>query len=121
MLAYLDVNNNPVPWDGQPIDDIYYQLNVETLWTADQLTAAGLYPVHLFVVPPGQVAVGQPTYRLVGIARTSGSYVVQTLQTEPAPPPFLPIDAADDAAAAAAGVSIGQFYRSGSDLKVRVS
>ena len=121
MLAYLDANNNPVPWSGEPVDGVYYQLNVETLWTADQLTAVGLYPVMLFVVPPGQVAVGQPTYRLIGIARTSGSYVVQELQTEPAPPPFLPIDAEDDAAAAAAGVLIGQFYRDGSKLMIRVS
>ena len=121
MLAFLDANNDLMPWNGEPIDGVYYQLNVETLWTADQLTAVGLYPVILFVVPPGQRIVGDAIYRLVGAVRMPGTTVIQSFATEPAPPPFLPIDAADDAAASAAGVSIGQFYRSGSDLKVRVS
>ena len=121
MLAYFDANNDVVPWNGEPVDGIYYQLNVETLWTADQLTAVGLYPVIPFVVPPGRIIVGPAIYRLVGMPKTAGATVTQTFSTEPAPPPILPIDAADDAAAAAAGVSIGQFYRSGSDLKVRVS
>ena len=121
MLAYLDANNNPVPWSGEPVDGVYYQLNVETLWTADQLTAVGLYPVHLFVVPPGQVIVGPATYTLSGVVRMPGTTVIQTFATEPAPPPFLPIDAEDDAAAAAAGVLIGQFYRDGSKLMIRVS
>ena len=121
MLAFIDANNNAVPWNGEPIEGEYHPLDIESLWTPDQLVATGLYPVHLFVVPPGRVGVGQPTYTLVGIARTSGTYVTQTLQTQAAPPPILPIDATDDADAASKGVVVGQFYRTGSDLMVRVS
>jgi hypothetical protein len=130
MLAYLDASNTPQPWTGQAITDgsgnpVYYPLNVEQQWTADQLVAAGLYPVTPFVPPAGQMITpgATATYTLNGTARTSGSTVTQTFATEATPALVLPPQATDDSHAAGLSppVPIGGIYCNGSQMMMRQS
>src|SRR5215475_10697660 len=128
MLAYLDASNNPQPWSGQPITDgsgnpVYYPLDVENKWTADQLVAAGLYPVTLFVPPAGQVITGAATYTLNGTARTAGATVTQVFATQAAQAIGLFPQASDDSAAAGLTppVPVGGIYCNGSQMMQRQS
>jgi hypothetical protein len=129
MLAYLDTSNTPQPWSGQPIADgsgnpVYYPLDVENKWTADQLTAAGLYPVTLFVPPAGQVITGNATYTLNGTARTAGATVTQTFATQAggSATTLFP-QATDDSHAAGLTppVPVGGLYCNGSQVMQRQS
>jgi hypothetical protein len=128
MLAYLDASNTPQPWTGQPIDDgtgnlVYYPRNVEQQWTPDQLVAAGLYPVTLFVPPAGQMITGNATYTLNGTARSAGATVAQTYTTQAIPAPSLPRQATDDSHAAGLTppVPVGGIYCNGSVMMMRQS
>lgn len=120
MLAFLDPSSNTYqPWSGQAVDGVYYPLTIDgdPNWTVQDLNAAGFYPVNLFQVPEGQEISGDATYSL----DADGQHVDQSYQTTgvSAAPSF--INATDDADAASQGVAVGQFYRNGSQLMVRVS
>jgi hypothetical protein len=124
MLAYIDDNGDPQPWNPSiPVDGIHHGASIEDYWTDDQLTAAGLYPVILFVPPAGQMVVSgsTATYELNGPPRTSGTKAVQTYPTQAIPAPILPVQARNDHDAAAAGVPVGGIYCNGSQMMMRQS
>lgn len=56
-MLYRATPEGIVPWAGEAIGDIRYPLNIETLFSADQLAALGLYSVPNPVVPDGQRAI----------------------------------------------------------------
>jgi hypothetical protein len=124
MLAYLDANNNPQPWDPSiPIDGTYHSADIEQSWTAAELTAIGLYPVVLFMPPAGEMITpgSSPTYTLNGPEGDPTTTVIQTYPTQPILPVKLPPQAANDTAAAAAGVAVGGTYCNGSQMMMRQS
>jgi hypothetical protein len=81
MLAYLDVNDEPQVWSGEPIDGVYFPRDVESKWTLDELTDAGLYPIIPFQGVPYRTAVGEPWYRLSGRVRGWDTVVFQEYDT----------------------------------------
>jgi hypothetical protein len=74
------------------------------------------WPVEL--VAQGATSLVLPT---LGILATTGGTETFANKTLNAPRLSGLVNAADDAAAAAAGVPVGGMYRTGSDLKVRVA
>jgi hypothetical protein len=80
MLAYLDSNNNPKIWYGELVNEYTQQINVEQLWTQNELNAVGLYPIQPFQIPLGhQITSTTPTYTL------EGEVVIETYQTQSIP------------------------------------
>jgi len=43
MALYKIVDNNPVPWKGEPINGISHPRNIEQLWSDAELQNIGLY------------------------------------------------------------------------------
>lgn len=120
MLAFLDPTTNTyLPWTGQAVNDVYYPPDIDgdPNWDTASYNAAGFFPVNLFQVPAGQQINGPATYAL----NADGQTVDQTYPTTDATGPALPVNATDDSDAANQGVLIGQFYRNGSQVMVRVS
>lgn len=120
MLAILDPTSNTyIPWTGQAVNDVVYPMDIEsdpTDWTTASYNAAGFFPVNLFQVPAGQQIIGPATYTL----DADGQTVDQVFPTTAATTVTL-IDAINDGDAASQGVAIGQNYRNGSVVMIRVS
>lgn len=122
MLAYLDANNNPQPWSGQPVNGVSYPLDIDgnPNWTIQQLNQAGLYPVNVFSVPAGDQITGAATYTL----NADGQHVDQTypVAVSATATQLLP-QAADDSHAAGLTppVPVGGLYCNGSQVMQRQS
>ena len=86
-LYHLNSQNELTPWIGEVIADVRYPLNIEQLWTDDELLAIGLYRFVDVPVPPG-VTVDSIKYELVGnvvspvyvLADNTDSYRKQLMQ-----------------------------------------
>lgn len=75
MLVRLDTLQL---WRGEALGGLRHPLNIEDLWSVDQLAAVGLVKRIPFTLPNGQQTVGAPTYDATG---------QETYATEPIPPP----------------------------------
>lgn len=59
MILYLKTDDGYSPWAGEPIDDVRHPLSIETTWSAEDLSAIGLYvPLPAAPVPDGKVSTG---------------------------------------------------------------
>lgn len=59
MLAQK-INGQWQTWGGEAISDIRYPLNVEQLWTDEDLAAVGLYRITDAAIPDGKIAAEWP-------------------------------------------------------------
>ncbi|CAB4184333.1 hypothetical protein UFOVP1349_42 [uncultured Caudovirales phage] len=50
------IDDEWVPWTGEVIDNTGYPLNIETLWSVDDLNKIGLYFLKDDAVPEGKIA-----------------------------------------------------------------
>lgn len=87
-MLYREVSDGFVPWDGSPINDIKYPLNIETLWNAQELAAIGLYLPVVPAIPEGTIVVGESVTRVNGV-------VTYIYALEDAPPPPTPQEKLD--------------------------
>lgn len=65
------------PWHGERLHDdggTLYPLNIEQLWSADELLAIGLVPADPFAVPDGKVTTGAPVYALAKDGSVTTTY-----------------------------------------------
>lgn len=74
MLAYYHQGIYK-PWNGEAVNAVRHPLNIEQIWTDQQLADAGLFRVTPFVPPAGYIASGVATYEM------SGSVVVENYAT----------------------------------------
>lgn len=81
-MLYLEQSpGNFAPWGGEPINAIRYPINIEQLWTAEDLATLGLYAPVNPGVPDGKVSTGQSVARVNGVVT-----IVHTLEDIPLPP-----------------------------------
>lgn len=50
------VDGEWTPWNGEVIDNTIYPLNIETLWTDEELAKIGLFPLTNADIPLNKVA-----------------------------------------------------------------
>ena len=96
------------PWDGSRIDGTAYPANIEQLWSDADLAAIGLARFTPFVLPDGQVAVGQARYQL----QPDGTIaeVFDTTSAPPVPPAAIPKSVVTARIIAAGKNAQGQSY-----------
>lgn len=56
-MLYRATPDGITPWTGEAINDVRYPLNIESLYSAEELAALGLYSVPNPVIPDGKRAV----------------------------------------------------------------
>lgn len=78
------------PWEGEPIDGVCHPLNIELLWSPEELAKLGLYaPAKPDEIGPGKVEVTRSVKRVDGVVK----WVVEAQDEPPKPlPPLTPID-----------------------------
>lgn len=81
MTLYLFNAGNYSPWKGEPIDGVRHPLNIETLWSDDDLAAAGLFKAVDPGIPDGKIATGFRVEVIDGVLT-----IVYDLQDAPSPP-----------------------------------
>lgn len=81
-MLYKETPEGFVLWTGEPINGIRHPMNIETLWTPQELAAVGLYVPAETPVPSGKIATSTGVFRVNGVV----SYV-HTLGDAPAPDP----------------------------------
>lgn len=71
MTLYLENPANTFTvWAGEAIDDIRHPLNIEQLWTAEELAAVGLYlPADADAVPDGKMVTSTDVERVAGVVK----------------------------------------------------
>ena len=83
MTLYSVQGNVAVAWAGEPIDDVRYPLNIESLWTVSELLAVGLYiPLPADAVPEGKEIESTSVEIVNGVPK-----FVDVLIDIPTPPP----------------------------------
>lgn len=70
-MIYREISQGTfVPWNGEPINNISYPLNISTLWTDSQLATLKLYKVHdPEPLPEGKWEIGRTVKRVDGVVR----------------------------------------------------
>lgn len=71
MAVYLKLPDDTfVRWTGELINDVRHPLNIEQLWTVEQLAEIGLYePLPSDPIPRGKVFVGKEIKEINGIVK----------------------------------------------------
>lgn len=67
MLYLEDGPGYFVEWRGEPLDDVRHPLNIEQLWSADELADINLYVPVDPDIPAGKRVVSQTVQRVNGI------------------------------------------------------
>jgi hypothetical protein len=80
-MLYRETENGFEEWYGRSIDGLKYPMNIEALWTAQDLAAIGLYIPVVPTIPGGKVVTGASVARVNGIVT-----YVYTLEDAPPPP-----------------------------------
>ena len=83
MTLYLEEGGFQ-PWAGEPIDGIRYPINIEQLWTDDELAAINLYRPVVPAVPFGKVVTHKTVQRVDGVV--TFVYTLNDGQTAPPDP-----------------------------------
>jgi hypothetical protein len=79
-MLYLETPEGFVPWNGQPIDDIVYPLDIEKKWSATELMAVRLFKPVDPGIPEGKRALSVEVVLL-------GDEVTYWYELEDIPPP----------------------------------
>lgn len=80
-MLYEETSEGFVPWTGYRINGFKYPLNIEALWTAQELADIGLYLPAVPAIPNGKIVTGE------SVARVNGQVTyVYTLEDAPPPP-----------------------------------
>lgn len=80
-MLYRETPQGFVGWIGEPIDGIKHPLNIEALWSAQDLVAIGLYRPEVPVIPDNKIVTGEIVARVNGVVT-----YVYTLEDAPPPP-----------------------------------
>ena len=88
-MLYKEISDNFAPWGGEPIDGIKYPMNIEAVWSAQELIAIGLYLPVVPVIPDGKVVTGSSVARVDGVV----TYVYTLVDAPPDPTPQEKLDA----------------------------
>lgn len=81
-MLYKETPDGFVLWTGEPIDGVRHPMNIEDLWTPQELADVGLYVPVETAVPEGKIAVSTGVYRVNGVVQ-----YVHTLEDAPPPNP----------------------------------
>lgn len=68
-MLYLESSDGFLPWSGEPLNSYRHPLNIEQLWTADELAAVGLYAPERPDVPAGKRVVSETVQRVGGVVK----------------------------------------------------
>jgi hypothetical protein len=82
MTLWLETSKGFVQWRGEAIDGKRHPINIEDLWTAEDLAAIGLFKPEEPEIPEGKVIVGQRVAREDGVVK-----IIYQFQDSPPPPP----------------------------------
>ena len=81
-MLYKETPEGFVLWTGESIDGVRHPMNIETLWTPQELAAIGLYVPEETPIPAGKIATSTNVHRVNGVVR-----YVHDLEYAPAPNP----------------------------------
>jgi hypothetical protein len=70
------------PWLGQEIDGVWHSRNIEELWSAEALSAIGLYKPLVPTAPPGKRSASDYIARVDGVVQ----HVCEWVDIEPEDP-----------------------------------
>lgn len=74
-MLYRETSPNTFePWNGELIGDIRHPLNIEQLWTADELAAIGLYQPAVGSIPSGKQIASSVVERVDGVVTRLDTY-----------------------------------------------
>jgi hypothetical protein len=88
-MLYQETENGFEEWYGKPIDGIKYPMNIEAVWSAQELIAIGLYLPVVSVIPDGKIVIGESVARVDGVV----TYVYTLVDAPPDPTPQEKLDA----------------------------
>jgi|GEM_PF-6563017 len=77
-MLYHETPDGFEPWTGAAINDVRYPLNIEQLWSAEDLAALELYVPVDPGVPADKISAGSTVERVAGVVT-----VVYTLEDKP--------------------------------------
>lgn len=78
MTLFFEHEGGWVEWTGQPINGVRHPSNIESIWNAEDLNAAGLYVPVTPTVPSGQIVTHKVVQRVDGVVTW-----VYTLESAP--------------------------------------
>lgn len=67
MTLYLDTAGSFTQWLGEPLDSIRYPMNIEQLWTAEELAAINLYIPAQPGIPADKTVASTKVERIDGV------------------------------------------------------